>query len=47
MREEDPYLWLEDVSGDKSLAWVRERNAVSVKEFDATKGYAELRTRLA
>lgn len=46
MREEDPYLWLEDVSGDKSLAWVRERNAVSVKEFDATKGYAELRTRL-
>nr|WP_217283679.1 prolyl oligopeptidase family serine peptidase [Aquabacterium terrae] len=26
---EDPYLWLEDVQGDKALAWVRERNAQS------------------
>ncbi len=25
----DPYLWLEDVTGDKALTWVRERNAVS------------------
>ncbi|MBN1410015.1 MAG: S9 family peptidase [Spirochaetales bacterium] len=25
--EEDPYLWLEDIYGDKALAWVRERNA--------------------
>ena len=25
----DPYLWLEDVSGERSLAWVRERNADS------------------
>ncbi|MCF8210695.1 MAG: hypothetical protein K9K38_15035 [Rhodoferax sp.] len=25
----DPYLWLEDVLGEKPLAWVRERNAVS------------------
>lgn len=25
----DPYLWLEEVQGDKALAWVRERNAVS------------------
>lgn len=23
----DPYLWLEDVTGDKPLEWVRERNA--------------------
>ncbi len=26
---EDPYLWLEEVQGEKSLAWVRERNAAS------------------
>nr|WP_284616521.1 prolyl oligopeptidase family serine peptidase [Rubrivivax pictus] len=26
---DDPYLWLEDVQGDKALAWVRERNAQS------------------
>ena len=25
---DDPYLWLEDVLGDRSLAWVRERNAL-------------------
>ncbi|WP_054021865.1 prolyl oligopeptidase family serine peptidase [Piscinibacter sakaiensis] len=26
---DDPFRWLEDVQGDKSLAWVRERNAAS------------------
>jgi prolyl oligopeptidase len=26
----DPHLWLEDVGGEKPLAWVRERNAESV-----------------
>ncbi|HEV8690714.1 MAG TPA: hypothetical protein VGQ91_10490, partial [Ideonella sp.] len=25
----DPYLWLEDVTGEKALAWVRERNTAS------------------
>ncbi len=25
--ETDPYLWLEDVTGDDALAWVREHNA--------------------
>src|SRR5512140_1090092 len=29
----DPYQWLEDVSGEKPLAWVRERNAESEKEL--------------
>lgn len=27
---DDPYLWLEDVTGDDALAWVRERNAESL-----------------
>ncbi|MFJ1865113.1 prolyl oligopeptidase family protein [Streptomyces sp. NPDC088097] len=26
----DPHLWLEDVSGEEALAWVRERNAETV-----------------
>ena len=26
----DPYLWLEDVTGDEALAWVQERNAESL-----------------
>ncbi|OBK90265.1 prolyl oligopeptidase family serine peptidase [Mycolicibacter sinensis] len=29
----DPYLWLEDVTGDRSLDWVRARNAPTVDEF--------------
>ncbi|MCZ4521390.1 prolyl oligopeptidase family serine peptidase [Rhodococcus ruber] len=38
---DDPYLWLEDVTGDAALAWVRKRNEVTVgalsgTAFDAT-----------
>ena len=29
----DPHLWLEDISGEKSMAWVRERNAETEKEL--------------
>jgi len=34
--EIDPNLWLEDVTGERALAWVRERNAASVAELAAT-----------
>jgi prolyl oligopeptidase len=30
---DDPYLWLEDVTGAKPLAWVKARNAESEKEL--------------
>lgn len=43
---DDPWLWLEDVTGDKSLAWVRERNAVSQRELEGAPGFAALRDRL-
>jgi prolyl oligopeptidase len=26
---DDPYLWMEDVAGERALAWVRERNAAT------------------
>ncbi len=39
----DPYLWLEDVGGDRALNWVRERNAESQKVLEAEPGFAELR----
>jgi prolyl oligopeptidase len=29
MSDDDPYLWLEDVEGDRALEWVRERNEES------------------
>jgi prolyl oligopeptidase len=42
----DPYLWLEDVSGDKALDWVRARNAQAEAEFGADARYQPLRARL-
>jgi prolyl oligopeptidase len=30
---QDPYLWLEDVTGDDALAWVRARNEPTLAEF--------------
>lgn len=43
---DDPYLWLEDVTGDKALAWVRERNAESRPVIEAEPGFADTRDRL-
>jgi prolyl oligopeptidase len=38
-QDEDPNLWLEDVQGDKALAWVRERNAESEGQLQAQPGF--------
>ena len=44
----DPWLWLEDVTGDDALEWVREHNARAEQELDAdgeaTTLAAELKT---
>jgi prolyl oligopeptidase len=40
---DDPYLWLEDVTGDEALAWVRERNAESLEVLTGSERFAELR----
>ena len=37
---DDPYLWLEDVTGDEALDWVRARNEPTRAEF----GDAEFET---
>jgi prolyl oligopeptidase len=39
----DPYLWLEDVGGDKALDWVRARNAESQKQLQGDLAYTSLR----
>src|SRR5699024_8712973 len=31
----DPHLWLEEVTGEEALAWVREHNAAAESELDA------------
>ncbi len=43
---EDPFIWLEDVLGEKPLAWVRERNADSNKVLTARAEYAPIKTQL-
>jgi len=42
----DPHLWLEDVGGEKALAWVKEQNAASTGPITAAEGFDQLRTRL-
>ena len=43
---DDPNLWLEDVLGDKALAWVRERNAQSRKAIEAWPQFTQTRDQL-
>jgi prolyl oligopeptidase len=44
--KDDPHEWLEDVTGEKQLAWVKEQNATSQGELEATPGFEALRLRL-
>ncbi|MBE7453899.1 MAG: S9 family peptidase [Kofleriaceae bacterium] len=44
--DDDPYLWLEDVTGERALSWVRAQNAVAQAELEAEPGFAALRDRL-
>jgi prolyl oligopeptidase len=41
----DPFLWLEDVTGERALAWVRERNAESAKVLAGRADFAPLKAR--
>ncbi len=43
---DDPFLWLEDVLGERALAWVGEQNRQSQGELTALPSYADLRPRL-
>ncbi|CAM5733341.1 hypothetical protein MAUB1S_03465 [Mycolicibacterium aubagnense] len=40
---EDPYLWLEEVTGDDALAWVREHNEPTIAEFGGER-FEQMRT---
>ncbi len=41
---QDPFVWLEDVQGDKALAWVRQRNAESTGVLQARPGFEQMRS---
>ncbi|MBL9077070.1 MAG: S9 family peptidase [Planctomycetes bacterium] len=42
----DPFLWLEDVTGDRALGWVRERNAASTKAIADTDAFRAHQARI-
>lgn len=42
----DPYAWLEEVTGERALAWVRDRNAETVAWAEAAPGWSALRAEL-
>jgi prolyl oligopeptidase len=39
----DPYLWLEDVTGERALAWVRERNAETLATIATGERFGAMR----
>ena len=42
----DPYLWLEEITGDRAMQWVQEQNARSSKELEAQPDFQPIRQRL-
>jgi len=42
----DPYLWLEDVTGEKPLDWVRGRNAETIEALAESEQFSRLDSRL-
>lgn len=43
---DDPYLWLEDVTGERALDWVRAQNALSTRELESSPDFEPIRQRL-
>ena len=41
----DPYLWLEDIEGDKPIEWVKEQNAISEETFASLPLYESLKNK--
>lgn len=42
----DPYQWLEEVTGEKALQWVRERNTESAKDLESNPEFERLKADL-
>jgi prolyl oligopeptidase len=41
--DEDPYLWLEDVTAERALNWVREKNAQIKETYESREEFTDLR----
>lgn len=45
-QEQDPYLWLEEVDGQKALEWVKQRSAADTAELEAVPEFNPIHERL-
>lgn len=43
---DDPYLWLEDIDGERPLDWVRRHNALTVERYARSPAFQRLEARL-
>lgn len=43
---EDPYLWLEEINGEKAIAWVKKQNAISAEKIEDYPLFNPLKERL-
>ncbi|MBS0461465.1 MAG: S9 family peptidase [Proteobacteria bacterium] len=43
---DDPYLWLEDIHGARSMAWVKAQNAITAKAFMDSPEFAHTRAQI-
>jgi prolyl oligopeptidase len=46
MTVDDPYQWLEDVTGERALSWVRERNAGTIAQLASGSRFEALKTEI-
>jgi prolyl oligopeptidase len=44
--DEDPYLWLEEVEGEKALSWAKEKSAADTTVIEAVPEFEEIHARL-
>ena len=40
---DDPFLWLEDIHGERSMAWVKQANTVTTQRFVDNPEFARTR----
>src|SRR5262249_34287148 len=43
---DDPYLWLEDITGERALAWVTEQNARTLAELATGPRFEQMREQI-
>jgi prolyl oligopeptidase len=43
---DDPYLWLEDIRGERALDWVRAQNAITEKQFATSADFDKTRNEI-